>query len=309
MTDLLAFLTEPWQLPFMQRAFAVSAVIGLVCGVIGVYVVLRGMAFIGDAVAHSAFPGVALAYAFEGNLLLGGATAGVTTAVLIAFVSQNRRLKEDTVIGVFFAFAFGLGIVLVSTRDSWTTDLSSFLFGQILAVSAGDVWTVAAIGSALVLAVLALGKELLAVSLDREAARAAGLPVLRLDVTLYVIVTATIVMSLEAVGNILVLALLITPAATARLLTERLWTMTLLASLIGAAGGVAGLYVSYHHNLAAGGSVVVVLTALFALTWCLSPRHGLLTKLLHRRPPLPRPHPATAPGDGGAGRSLQPLRR
>jgi manganese/iron transport system permease protein len=282
MNGLLSFFTDPWQLPFMQRAFTVAAVIGLVCGVVGVYVVLRGMAFIGDAVAHSAFPGVALAYAFEGNLLLGGAAAGITTAVLIAFVSQNRRLKEDTVIGVFFAFAFGLGIVLVSTRDSWTTDLSSFLFGQVLAVSASDVWTVTGIGAVLVLVVLAIGKELVAVSLDRETARAAGLPVFRLDLALYVVVTTTIVMSLEAVGNILVLALLITPAATARMLTERLWAMTLLASLIGCAGSVAGLYVSYAYDLAAGGSVVVVLTGLFVLTWCLAPRHGLLAKLVQR---------------------------
>ncbi|MFE9687302.1 anchored repeat-type ABC transporter permease subunit [Streptomyces sp. NPDC006285] len=280
MNALIDFLTDPWQLPFMHRAFAVAAIIGAVCGVVGVYVVLRGMAFIGDAVAHSAFPGVALAYAFEGNLLLGGAAAGVTTAVLIAFVSQNRRLKEDTVIGVFFAFAFGLGIVLVSTRDSWTTDLSSFLFGQILAVSTGDVWTAAIIGAVLVLVVLAIGKELIAVSLDRETARSAGLPVFRLDLTLYILVTTTIVMSLEAVGNILVLALLITPAATARMLTERLWAMTLLASTIGCLGSIVGLYVSYTYDLAAGGSVVVVLTGLFVLTWCLAPRHGLLSKLV-----------------------------
>ena len=271
MTDLLAFFTDPWTLPFMRRAFTVAAIVGLVCGVVGVYVVLRGMAFIGDAVAHSAFPGVALAYAFEGNLLIGGAAAGVTTAVLIAFVSQNRRLKEDTVIGVFFAFAFGLGIVLVSTRDSWTTDLSSFLFGQVLAVDAADIWRVAVMGAVLV-----------AVSLDRETARAAGLPVLPLDLTLYVVVTATIVMSLEAVGNILVLALLITPAATARLLTERLWAMTVLASLFGCAGSLAGLYVSYAYDLAAGGSVVVVLTALFALVWFFAPRHGLVAKLRTR---------------------------
>ncbi|SCF72152.1 anchored repeat-type ABC transporter permease subunit [Streptomyces sp. Ncost-T10-10d] len=282
MTDLLAFITAPWDLPFMQRAFAVAAIVGVVCGVVGVYVVLRGMAFIGDAVAHSAFPGVALAYAFEGNLLLGGAAAGVTTAVLIAFVSQNRRLKEDTVIGVFFAFAFGLGIVLVSTRDSWTTDLSSFLFGQVLAVDSADVWRVAAIGAVLVAVVLVLRKELVAVSLDRETARAAGLPVLRLDLTLYVVVTATIVMSLEAVGNILVLALLITPAATARLLTERLWAMTVLASAFGCVGSLTGLYVSYAHDLAAGGSVVVVLTAFFALTWLLAPRHGLAARLRSR---------------------------
>ncbi|MFJ4831979.1 anchored repeat-type ABC transporter permease subunit [Streptomyces sp. NPDC088747] len=282
MNALIGFLTDPWQLPFMQRAFVVAAIIGAVCGVVGVYVVLRGMAFIGDAVAHSAFPGVALAYAFQGNLLLGGAAAGVTTSVLIAFVSQNRRLKEDTVIGVFFAFAFGLGIVLVSTRDSWTTDLSSFLFGQVLAVSAGDVWTVAVIGAALVLIVLAIGKELVAVSLDRETARCAGLPVFRLDLTLYILVTTTIVMSLEAVGNILVLALLITPAATARMLTERLWAMTVLASTVGCLGSIVGLYVSYTYDLAAGGSVVVVLTGLFVLTWSLAPRHGLLAKLVRR---------------------------
>ncbi|MEU6381827.1 anchored repeat-type ABC transporter permease subunit [Streptomyces sp. NPDC046909] len=275
---MIDFLLDPWELPFMQRAFAVAAVVGLVCGVVGVYVVLRGMAFIGDAVAHSAFPGVALAYTFEGNLLLGGATAGIVTSVLIAYVSQNRRLKEDTVIGVFFAFAFGLGIVLVSTRDSWTTDLSSFLFGQVLAVSAEDLWTVAGIGAVLVAVVLALRKELVAVSLDRETARAAGLPVFRLDLTLYVVVTSTIVMSLEAVGNVLVLALLITPAATARLLTERLWTMTLLASVIGCAGSLAGLYVSYAYDLAAGGSIVVVLTGVFVVVWGLAPKHGLLAR-------------------------------
>jgi manganese/iron transport system permease protein len=275
---VIGFLLEPWQLPFMQRAFAVAAVVGLVCGVVGVYVVLRGMAFIGDAVAHSAFPGVALAYTFQGNLLLGGAAAGIVTSVLIAFVSQNRRLKEDTVIGVFFAFAFGLGIVLVSTRDSWTTDLSSFLFGQVLAVSAADVWTVAGIGAVLVAVVLVLRRDLVTVSLDRETARAAGLPVFRLDLALYAVVTSTIVMSLEAVGNVLVLALLITPAATARLLTDRLWTMTLLASALGCAGSVAGLYVSYACDLAAGGSIVVVLTGLFALAWLLAPRHGRLLR-------------------------------
>ncbi|MCJ1680400.1 anchored repeat-type ABC transporter permease subunit [Streptomyces sp. APSN-46.1] len=282
MSALLAFFTDPWHLPFMQRAFLVSGIVGLVCGVIGVYVVLRGMAFIGDAVAHSAFPGVALAYTFEGNLLLGGAAAGITTAALIALVSQNRRLKEDTVIGVFFAFAFGLGIVLVSTRDSWTTDLASFLFGQVLAVSAEDVAVVAVTGTVLVAVVLALRKELVAVCLDRETARAAGLPVLRLDLTLYLVVTGAIVMSLEAVGNVLVLALLITPAATARLLTERLGPMTLLASAFGCAGSLAGLYVSYAYDLAAGGSVVVVLTALFAVVWCLAPRHGLLARTRSR---------------------------
>ncbi|MEV5082224.1 anchored repeat-type ABC transporter permease subunit [Streptomyces sp. NPDC056159] len=276
---LLEFLTEPWHLVFMRRAFAVSVVTGLVCGVVGVYVVLRGMAFIGEAVSHSAFPGVALAYAFQGNLLLGGALAGMTTSLLIALVTQNRRLKADTVIGVFFSCAFGLGIVLVSTRDSWSTDLSSFLFGQVLAVGPEDVWTAAGVGAVLVAVVLLFSKELVAVSLDRETARAAGLPVLRLDLILYAIVTATIVLSLQAVGNILVLSLLITPAATARMLTDRLWAMTLLASLLGGTGALAGLYVSYAYDLAAGGSIVCVLTAVFAVVWCAAPRHGRLRRL------------------------------
>ncbi|WP_405986950.1 anchored repeat-type ABC transporter permease subunit [Streptomyces sp. NBC_00872] len=286
--DLVGFLTDPWHLPFMQRAFAVAMITGLVCGVVGVYVVLRGMAFIGEAVSHSAFPGVALAYAFHGNLLLGGALAGLTTSLLIALVSQNRRLKEDTVIGVFFSCAFGLGIVLVSTQDSWSTDLSSFLFGQVLAVGPEDVWTAAGAGTVLVTLVLLLSKELVAVSLDRETARAAGLPVLRLDLILYTVVTATIVLSLEAVGNVLVLSLLITPAAAARMLTDRLWAMTLLASLFGGLGALAGLYVSYTYDLAAGGSIVCVLTVLFALTWCLAPRHGLLARARRRRTETPR---------------------
>ncbi|KUL23673.1 ABC transporter ATP-binding protein [Streptomyces regalis] len=241
----------------MQRAFAVAVITGRVCGVVGVYVVLRGMAFNGETVSHSAFPGVALAYAFHGNLLLGGALAGLTTSILIALVSQNRRLKEDTVIGVFFSCAFGLGIVLVSTA--------------------------AGVGALLVTVVLPLSKELVAVSLDRETARAAGLTVTWLDLILYAVVTATIVMSLEAVGNILVLSLLITPAAAARMLTERLWAMTLPASTFGGTGAPAGLYVSYAYDLAAGGSIVCALTALFAVTWCLAPRHGLLARSRARR--------------------------
>lgn len=267
MTDLLDLLAEPWQLAFMRRAFAIGAVTGVVCGVVGTYVVLRGMAFIGDAVAHSAFPGVALAYVLDLNLVLGGAAAGLVTALGIAAVAQNRRLREDTVIGVFFAFAFGLGIVLVSTREGYTGDLASFLFGQVLAVSDADVLIACGVGAVLVAVALGVRKELVAVSLDRETAAAAGLPVLRLDLVLYVLVTVAIVMSLSAVGNILVLALLITPAATARLLTDRLGTMMATSAAIGGGGAVAGLYLSYALDLAAGGMIVLVLTGIFVLAW------------------------------------------
>ncbi|WP_410643268.1 anchored repeat-type ABC transporter permease subunit [Amycolatopsis sp. lyj-346] len=276
---MTGYLTAPWEHLFMQRAFLVAILSGVVCGVIGSHVVLRGMAFIGDAVAHSVFPGVALAFVFQVNLALGGAIAGLVTALSVAVFAQNKRLKEDTVIGVFFAAAFGLGIVILSGAPGYSGSLESFLFGQILGISDGDTRTVAVTTVVLLAVAALLHKELVTVSLDRETARAAGLPVFALDLALYAMVTIAIVVSLQAVGNILVLALLITPAACARLLTDRLGTMMLLAPAIGALACVIGLYLSYWLNLAAGGLIVLVATAVFLACWLLAPRHGLLGKL------------------------------
>ncbi|MFE3137940.1 anchored repeat-type ABC transporter permease subunit [Streptomyces scopuliridis] len=283
MSGITGFLTGPWEHLFMQRAFGVAVMCGIVSGVVGAHVVLRGMAFIGDAVSHSVFPGVAIAFVFQFNLVLGGAVAGLLTALAVAVFSQNRRLKEDTVIGVFFAAAFGLGIVILSTAPGYSGSLESFLFGQILGISDGDVLTVAVMGLILLLVAAAVHKELVTVSLDRETARAAGLPVFALDIVLYALVTITVVISLQAVGNILVLALLITPAACARLLTDRIGVMMTLAPAIGAGSAVIGLYLSYAYNLAAGGLIVLVVTGVFILCWLLAPRHGLLVGGRHRR--------------------------
>jgi manganese/iron transport system permease protein len=239
-------------------------------------VVLRGMAFIGDAVSHAVFPGVAIAFVLTTNMVLGGAIAGLVTAVAIALFSQNRRLKEDAVIGVFFAGAFGLGIVVLSTAPGYSGSLESFLFGQILGIGDGDVVTALVAGPVLLLVAAALHKELVAVSLDRETARVAGLSTFWLDVALYAMVTCAIVISLQAIGNILVLALLITPAACARLLTDRLRIMMVLAAVIGAVSSVVGLYLSYRYDLAAGGMIVLVATGAFLLCSIAAPRHGLL---------------------------------
>ncbi|WP_282203022.1 anchored repeat-type ABC transporter permease subunit [Kitasatospora fiedleri] len=282
MNAVLAFLTDPWQHVFMQRALLVAAMSGVVAGVVGSHVVLRGMAFIGDAVSHAVFPGVAIAFVLHTSLVLGGAVAGLATALAVAVFSQNRRLKEDSVIGVFFAAAFGLGIVVLSTAPGYSGSLESFLFGQILGISDGDVLTVAVAGTVLVAVALLLHKELVAVSLDRETARAAGLPVLLLDAVLYALVTVTVVISLQAVGNVLVLALLITPASCARLLTDRIGVMMVLAPAIGAGSSLTGLYLSYAGNLAAGGLIVLVATAVFLLCWTFAPRHGLLAGLRRR---------------------------
>ncbi|MFI9616514.1 anchored repeat-type ABC transporter permease subunit [Streptomyces sp. NPDC052023] len=299
MSAILDFVTGPWEHLFMRRAFAVAVMCGIVSGVVGAHVVLRGMAFIGDAVSHSVFPGVAIAFVFQFNLVLGGAVAGLLTALAVAVFSQNRRLKEDTVIGVFFAAAFGLGIVILSTAPGYSGSLESFLFGQILGISDRDVVTVAVMGLILLLVAGAVHKELVTVSLDRETAKAVGLPVFVLDIVLYALVTVTVVISLQAVGNILVLALLITPAACARLLTDRIGVMMLLAPAVGAGGAVVGLYLSYAYNLAAGGLIVLVVTGVFVLCWLFAPRHGLLTARLGTRGPGGSPAPG--PEDRQAG--------
>ncbi|MEU4147460.1 anchored repeat-type ABC transporter permease subunit [Streptomyces parvulus] len=299
MSAILDFVTGPWEHLFMRRAFAVAVMCGIVSGVVGAHVVLRGMAFIGDAVSHSVFPGVAIAFVFQFNLVLGGAVAGLLTALAVAVFSQNRRLKEDTVIGVFFAAAFGLGIVILSTAPGYSGSLESFLFGQILGISDRDVATVAVMGLVLLLVAGAVHKELVTVSLDRETAKAVGLPVFVLDIVLYALVTVTVVISLQAVGNILVLALLITPAACARLLTDRIGVMMLLAPAVGAGGAVVGLYLSYAYNLAAGGLIVLVVTGVFVLCWLFAPRHGLLTARRGARGPVGGPAPA--PEDRQAG--------
>jgi manganese/iron transport system permease protein len=197
------------------------------------------------------------------------------------------------VIGVFFALAFGIGIVVVSTQSNYTGDLASFLFGQILGISDTDVWTVAVVGAVVVAITLLLRKEFVAVSLDRETAVAMGLPAFGLDALLYVLVTLAVVISLQAVGNILVLALLVTPAASARMLTDRLSIMMALAALIGGASSLAGLYFSYHYELASGGLIVVFLSLVFLLSWLFAPKHGViinsrLRRLVHRHSGAPQ---------------------
>lgn len=300
--EFLADLTNPL-LSFLPKALFVAVVCAAVCGVIGAYVVLRGMAFIGDAVAHSVFPGLAVAFVLQGSLVLGGAIAGVLTALLVAVFSQNRRIKEDSVIGVLFAAAFAAGVVIISRAPGYTGSLTQFLFGSITGIPDEDLYVVT-IGSVLVLLVaLVLNKELVAVSLDREMARALGLPVFVLDLVLYVLVTVCVVMSVQTIGNILVLALLITPAATARLLTDRLPVMMLLAPAIGAGSALIGLYLSWSLDLPTGGTIVLVASAFFLLGWLFAPRHGLAAKLTGRRGRPDSAHPSTRARATGPGPS------
>lgn len=281
-TDFITDLLNP-DLRFLPKALLVAMMSSVVCGVIGTYVVLRGMAFIGDAVAHAVFPGLAVAFVIQGNLVLGGAVAGVLTAILVAIFSQNRRIKEDSVIGVFFVAAFALGIVIISLSPGYSGSLQQFLFGSITGIPDEDVITVAVTGAVLLLVAFALHKEFVAVTLDREMARSTGLPVFALDLALYVMVAVAIVISIQTIGNILVLALLITPAAAARVLTDRLGVMMLVAPVIGGCSALVGLYISWSLDLPAGGTIVLVATTVFLLSWILAPRHGLLMRFLRGR--------------------------
>lgn len=283
--DFIGDLFNP-ALGFLPKALIIAVMSSVVCGVIGCHVVLRGMAFIGDAVAHAVFPGVAVAFVLQGSLVLGGVIAGVVTAILVAVFSQNRRLKEDSVIGIFFAAAFALGIVIISRAPGYSGSLQGFLFGSITGIPDEDVYVAAVAGAVLLLVALAIHKELVATSLDRETARAAGLPVFALDLALYVMVTVAVVISVQTIGNILVLALLITPAATARLLTDRLGVMMILAPVIGAGCAIVGLYLSWSIDLPTGGTIVLTATAVFLLVWLLAPKHGLVRRIVRRRIPM-----------------------
>lgn len=278
MIDPVAFFADPLTHGFFVRALVAGALVGTVCAVVGTYVVLKGLAFIGDAVSHAAFPGVVAAFILGGSYLVGAAIAAVVTAVGIGYVTRRARIRADTAIGVLFAGTFAFGIFLFSTIHAYVGDLFSFLFGYLLAIGTGDLVALAVL-SAVVLAIVALlWKELLYSTFDPLGAAASGLPVEPLEYLFLALIALTIVISLQAVGIILVVAMLVTPAATAQLLTVRFAALMALAILVGVASAIAGLYLSYWLDVASGATIVLVETALFLLALALGPRTGLLSR-------------------------------
>lgn len=269
------FLLDPLQFAFMQRALLAVILIGLVSGVIGSYVVVRGMAFFGDAVAHGTLPGVAVAYILGHDLLVGGLIAGVAVALGMGWLTREGRLKEDTAIGVIFAGMFALGIAIISTARSYSVDLTHILFGNVLGVSANDLLIMAFFGGIVLLTIAALYKEFLILSFDMSLARTLRLPDNVLRMLLLVLLSVTIVASLQAVGIALMVAMLVTPAATAQLIVKRLHHMMLLSGAIGAFSGVVGLYVSFHLNIASGPAIVLTTTALFIVTFVVTRLLGM----------------------------------
>jgi ABC-type Mn2+/Zn2+ transport system permease subunit len=268
---MLDFLIEPLKYAFMLRALVGAIMVGVVCAVVGTYIVLRGMAFFGDALAHSILPGVAIGYLVGGGarepLFWWALVAAVISSLGIGAISQGTKIRQDTAIGIIFAGMFALGIALISTVRNYSVDLSHFLFGNVLSVQIADLWLVGLFGGAILLIVWVFYKEFLVLSFDPVLATTLRLPSRALDYLLILLIAVAIVVSLQTVGVALMVAMLITPAASAYLLTRRLPVMMGLAAIFAAASGVIGLYMSYYLNIASGAAIVLVATLLFGCTW------------------------------------------
>lgn len=297
MIGWLDFLIVPLRYPFMVRGLLAAVMVGVVCAVSGTYVVLRGMAFLGDALAHAILPGIAVGYLLSGGgreaVFWWGLATAVLTALGIGAVSKRARVREDTAIGIIFAGMFALGIALISTVRSYAVDLAHFLFGNVLGISERDLWLTGILGGIVLVTILVLYKEFMIISFDPVLAVTLRLPSGFLYYLLLVLVALTTVVALQAVGVALMVAMLVTPAATAYLLTNRLPTMMALAALIGAFAGVTGLYLSYYISVASGAAIVLVCTALFLLALLFSPKRGMACSwvrgwcgLVRRRSPL-----------------------
>lgn len=285
---MLNFLLEPLGYSFMVRGLIAAGLVGVISAVVGTFIVLRGMAFFGDALSHTILPGVAAGY-----LLGGGAReptfwwaliTAIVSALSIGAISRGTRIKEDTAIGIIFAGMFALGIALISTVRSYTVDLTHFLFGDVLGVTSSDLLLTALFGAVILLLIFAFYKELVVISFDPTLAQTLRLPARLLEYLLLILIAVTIVVSLQTVGVALMVAMLVTPAATALLLTRRLPVMMVLAAGIGAFSGFVGLYLSYYANIASGAAIVLVATAVFLIVFLLVPRRKALAARQH----LPR---------------------
>jgi len=281
---MFEWLTAPLAYGFMQRGLLAALIVGTLCAVVGCYVVLRSMAFLGDALAHAILPGVAVAYLVQGSLLAGALIAAIVVALGVGFFSRRGSVKEDTAIGILFAAALALGVALMSTIKTYSVDLTHILFGNVLGVSAGDLWLSAGLALLVLGAIFLLYKEFLVISFDPIFAATLRLPANLLRSVLLILLALTIVVSLQTVGVALAVAMLVTPGATAYLLTRRLPTMMLLAALSGTVSSVAGLYLSFYVSVASGAAMVLVATGLFLLAFFFAPERGVLWRAVRRRP-------------------------
>jgi manganese/iron transport system permease protein len=277
---MISLLTQPLAYDFMVRGMLAGVLVGITCAVIGCYVVLRSMAFLGDALAHAILPGVAIAYLLGGNLLVGALIAAVIVALGIGFITRRGAIKEDTAIGIVFAAALALGVALISTIRTYAVDLSHILFGNVLGVSSQDLILILVLSIAVLTAVIILYRPFLVVSFDPILAKTLRMPAELLRFLLLFLLAVTIVISMQTVGIGLVAAMLVTPAAAAYLFTRRLPAMMAVAAGIGVLSNILGFYLSFYFNLASGAAIVLVATSVFLLAFLFAPQKGLIWQRL-----------------------------
>ncbi len=261
----MEILLEPFRYDFMLRSFAAAVMVGIVCSVVGTYVVVRSMAFLGDALAHAVLPGIAIAYIFGGNLTLGALIAAIVVALGISLLSDQAEIKEDTAIGILFTASMALGIAIISTIRTYAVDLTHILFGNILGVSSENLWFILISGMGVLLTILVFYRYFLVVTFDPIMGKTMRWNVQLIRSGLLVLIAVTITISINTVGSGLVAAMLITPAATALMFTRRLSQTMMLSALLGALSGFFGLYASYFLNISSGASIVLVATLFFLI--------------------------------------------
>ncbi len=284
MNNLFNILLQPFSYDFMLRGLAASVIVGIVCAVVGAYVVLRGMAFFGDALAHAVLPGVALGYLLSGgsrdSLFWWALGAAVLVALAVGRISKHSEIREDTAIGILFASMFALGIALISTMRSYSVDLSHFLFGNVLGVSTRDLVITSIFGGVILLTVFLFYKEFLVLTFDPILAATLRLPSGLLNNILLILMALTVSIAMQTVGVALMVAMLVTPPATASLLTRRLWQGMLVSAVIGAFSAVTGLYISYYFNIVSGSAIVLTATIIFLLVFLFHPGRGLVRRMV-----------------------------
>ena len=276
MENLAFFFDAVFRYQYLQNAMLAGILVGIICGLTGCFIILRGMALMGDAISHAVLPGVVIAYMWGFSFFLGAVATGVLTALGIGYISQNSKIKDDTAIGIMFTAAFALGVVLITMRRGTGVDLWHILFGNVLAVSRGDLWMTFSIGVLIVICIVIFYKQLLLSTFDPTMAQAVGLPTRLIHYSLMLVLSLVTVASLKTVGIVLVVAMLITPGATAYLLTYRLPTMLLLSVVFGVISSAAGVYFSFIYDVATGASIVLVASLLFFLSFLFSPKQGIL---------------------------------
>ncbi|MBU9722473.1 metal ABC transporter permease [Bacillus alkalicola] len=282
MDNITLFIDQLMRYPYLQNAMAAAVLVGVICGVIGCYIILRGMALMGDAISHAVLPGVVIAYMIGASFFIGAVITGVLTALAIGYISQNSRIKEDSAIGIMFTAMFALGIVMITGLQGTSVDLWHILFGNVLAVSKVDLWITLGIGIFVLIAVIIFYRPLLLSTFDETMAKSSGLPVKFIHYMLMLLLSLVTVASLQTVGIVLVVAMLITPGATAYLLTDRFPVMLILSALIGVISAVAGLFFSVIYDVASGASIVLVASVLFILALFFSPKQGIIPKLFRK---------------------------